>query len=150
MKQAELMNFNEYGFLPVPPACHEVDLADLPGVFANSVTRSSQWRCLCSFFEHLRSHTSIRSVYLDGEFVSAADDPEIVEVGIELHDGVTRDELAALEQPFTDEWGIEVNFYAPRRPDRYNFHESFQRPEPSLGVRDLPDDFRKGYLKIRI
>jgi len=145
-----ILEVNEFGFLPVPPPCHEVARRDLPNVFGNGIKRNDLWQGLDSFFDFVCSHTSIREVYVDGDYISAHDEPCYIEVGIELFDGITRSELAALDAPFDEEWGICVNWYAPRRPETHNFHEAFQRPDPHVSRIGLPDDLRKGYLKVHL
>lgn len=52
--------------------------------------------------------------------------------------------------PFDEEWNLWVNFYAPRRPETYNFHESFQLPDPEVSRTGHPKDLRKGYLRVSI
>jgi hypothetical protein len=141
---------NEFGFLPVPPPCHEVSRCDLPGVFGNGHQRNELWQGVNAFFDFVCTHTSIREVYLDGDYISANDPSGYVEVGIELFDGITRAELEALKAPFDEEWDVCVNWYAPRRPDQHNFHEAFQRVDPHVSRFGLPKDLRKGYLRVRL
>jgi hypothetical protein len=145
-----LLELNEYGFLSVPPPCRDVSLNVMPGVFGNTEARHQMWQTFLSFVGLLRSATTIRRVYVDGEYISALDNPEFMELGVELHDGITRAEISALNQPFDQEWGIMVNFYSPRRPEVHNFHHAFQRPDPTLNLGDLPDALRKGYLCVSI
>ena len=145
-----MLELNEFGFLPVPPPCHEVDRSDLPGVFGNGHERSVLWEGVNAFFDFVCAHTSIREVYLDGDFISASDSSDCVEVGIELRDGITKAELKSLDAPFDEEWGVCVNWYAPRRPEQHNFHEAFQRIDPHVSRFGLPDDLRKGYLRVRL
>jgi hypothetical protein len=141
---------NEYGFLPVPPPCHDVSRAFLPSVFGNGKIRSRLWGNLSDFFDFLIENTSIRSAYIDGDYISAEDEPGVIEVGVELPHGITRDELARLKAPFIDEWEICVNWYSPQRPGSHNFHEAFQRPDPDLSRARLPDGLRKGYLRVSL
>ena len=71
-------------------------------------------------------------------------------MGIELTDDVTNAELKVLDQRFEEEWGLWVNFYAPRRPEMYNFHESFQLPDPEVSRTGIPKNLRKGYLRVKL
>ena len=145
-----VLELNEFGFLPVPPPCHEVDRSALPCVFGNGLQRSDLWQGLNSFFDFVCSNTSIREVYVDGDYISAHEEPGYVEVGIELFDGITRTEIAALNAPFEEEWDVCVNWYSPHRPEVHNFHEAFQRPDPHVTRIGLPDNLRKGYLRVRL
>jgi hypothetical protein len=145
-----MLILNEYGFLPVPPPCLDVRFTDLPGVFGNGGSRGQLWASVRNFSRLLIERTTIREFYLDGDYISAHDKPPAVEVGIELSDGVTNADLKVLDQPFDEEWSLWVNFYAPRRPDTYNFHESFQLPDPEVSRTGLPNDLRKGYLRVKL
>ena len=87
---------NEYGFLPVPPPCHDVRFTELPGVFGNGGSRAELWLSVQKFSRLLIERTTIREFYLDGDYISAHDKPPAVEVGIELSDGVTDADLKTL------------------------------------------------------
>jgi hypothetical protein len=86
---------------------------------------------------------------VDGDYISAHARLEAVEVGIELSDEVTAAHLKALDLPFDKEWDL-FNFYAPARPDTYNFHESFQLPDPEVSRSGIPKNLRKGYLRVTL
>ena len=107
-------------------------------------------RRLRKFSGLLLEQTPIRAFYVDGDYISAHAKPEAVEVGIELSAEVTAAHLKALDQPFVEEWGMWVNFYAPARPDTYNFHESFQLPDPEVSRSGIPKELRKGYLRVTL
>ena len=150
MNTSGTLVLNEYGFLPVPPPCHDVRLADLPGVFGNGANRPQLWDSVRSFSRVLLEQTTIRAFYVDGDYISAHAKPEAVELGIELSDDVTDAELKVLDQPFDEEWGLWINFYAPARPETYNFHESFQLPDPEVSRSGIPNNLRKGYLRVTL
>ena len=144
-----LLPINEFGFLPVPPVVHELRLADLPGAFGAGSRRQELWQGFLSFTDFLVTNTPFRELYLDGAFISAADTPDFVEVGIELAK-VDREILSRLKVPFLEEWSVRVRYYSPRRPEGFNFHEEFQRPDPDLRASSLPAGTRKGYIRVRL
>ncbi len=141
----------EYGFLPVPPIMHLVALGELPGCFGAKPRRADLWQSFLNFVEWLNANTPIKTIYLDGRFLSASDDVTEIEVGIELTtDLVRRMSLPTLRVPFREEYSVRVRYFAPSRPEQYNFHEEFQTPDPEIRLREAPADIRKGYIRINL
>jgi hypothetical protein len=155
---AKLPPLNEFGLLPVPPAIHKLPLKALPGCFGVKPFRRELWNNCLAFLKYLTDYTPIREVYLDGRFFTASDDVNLVEVGIELDQkslNVTAnhsfgDALATLKIPARDEFGVRVRYFAPIRPNIYNFHAEFSSPDPDIGLKDAPAGLRKGYIKVTL
>lgn len=145
----------EYGFLPVPPPIHTVRLEDMPGCFGAKPWRMQIWNNCVQFLEWLKANTPIREVFVDGRFLSASEEVEMVEVGIELTAPLLRKGgglalLSKLNMPARDEYGVRVRYYGPFRPDSYNFHAEFNTPDPEIRLRGAPHDLRKGYIRIEL
>jgi len=60
----KLFELNEFGFLPVPPSCHEVKRSEIPSVFSNGAHRDDLSTGLNDFFDYVLTKTSIREVYI--------------------------------------------------------------------------------------
>jgi hypothetical protein len=143
---------NEYGFLPVPPRVHTVRLEDMPGCFGAKPWRMEIWRNCVQYLEWLKANTPVREVFVDGRFLSASDEFTEVEVGIEFTPNLIRkpSDLLVFNMPARDEFGVRVRFYGPHRPEKYNFHEEFNTPDPEIRLRGAPTDLRKGYIRIKL
>lgn len=141
----------EHGFLPVPPVVHTIQFEDLPGCFGAKPARRQLWDSFVGFIDWLRNKTLVKEIYLDGRFVSASDDVNQVDVGIELNEDIVRvGGLAVFKIPALEEFSVRVRYFAPFRPDLHNFHEEFQTPDPEIRLRDASATLRKGYIKILI
>jgi hypothetical protein len=140
----------EHGFLPVPPVVHVMRMEDLPGCFGVKGHRKELWVAFTCFVDHLKRNTEIQELFLDGRFISASEDVKEIEVGIELPVHLVRGTnlLQMLKFPAREEFYVRVRYFSPTRPDRFNFHEEFQTPDPEIRLRDATPDLRKGYLKI--
>ncbi len=146
-----LPTLTEHGFLPVPPTVHVVRIDELPGCFGVKPARRELWQSFLDFVGWLKTNTAVAEVYLDGRFLSAADDVSHVEVGIELTvDLVKKSGLDVFKIPAFDEFSVRVRYFAPFRPAEHNFHDEFQTPDPEIRLREAPSDLRKGYIKIRL
>ena len=153
--RSPLPPLNEFGFLPVPPPIHTVRLADMPGCFGVKPPRMQIWNNCVQFLEWLRDNTPVREVFIDGRFLSASDEVEMVDVGIELTAALLRHGgglalLKVLNMPAREEYGVRVRYYGPHRPDGHNFHEEFTTPDPEIRLRGAPHDLRKGYVRIEL
>jgi len=146
---------NEFGFLPVPPTVHTVDLRDMPGCFGAKPWRMELWRNCACFLDWLKTNTPVRIVYVDGRFLSASDEVSTVEIGIELtvdllREGGGPEFLQILNMPARDEFGVRVRYYGPFRPGTHNFHVEFNTPDPEIRLKGAPSDLRKGYICIKL
>jgi len=145
----------EYGFLPVPPPIHTVRLEHMPGCFGAKPWRKQLWDDCLQFLAWLKENTPIREVFVDGRFLSASEEVDTIEVGIELTADLTRKGgglalLQKLNMPAHDEYGVRVRYYGPFRPGKYNFHTEFNTPDPELRLRGAPTNLRKGYIRITL
>lgn len=141
----------EHGFLPVPPTVHVISLDDLPGCFGAKPARRQLWHSFLEFVRWLRANTAVSEMYLDGRFLSAAEDVSHLEVGIELTvELVQKCGLDVFKVPALDEFSVRVRYFAPFRPTQHNFHDEFQTPDPEVRLREAPSDLRKGYIQIRL
>jgi len=145
----------EFGFLPVPPPIHTVRLADMPGCFGAKPWRMELWNNCVQFLEWLKANTPVKEVYVDGRFLSASEEVDTVDVGIELSRQLLRKGgglalLKTLSMPAREEFGVRVRYYGPHRPERHNFLEEFNTPDPEIRLRGAPSDLRKGYVRITL
>ncbi len=146
-----LPTLTEHGFLPVPPVVHVVALDELPGCFGAKPARRELWQSFLDFVEWLKANTPVSEIYLDGRFLSAADDVSHVEVGIELSvDLVKKCGLDVFKVPALEEFSVRVRYFAPFRPAKHNFHDEFQTPDPEIRLREAPPNLCKGYIHIRL
>ena len=149
---SSLPSLNEYGFLPVPPRVHTVRLEDMPGCFGAKPWRMEIWQNCVQFLNWLKTNTPVREVFVDGRFLSASDEFTAVEVGIEFTPELIREAggFQIFTVPARDEFGVRVRYYGPHRPEKYNFHEEFNTPDPEIRLRGAPTDLRKGYIRIKL
>lgn len=150
--KSTLPPLNEFGFLPVPPTIHEVTLAGMPGCFGAKPWRMDLWRNCVAFLDWLKNKTPVCEVYVDGRFLSASEEVSIIEVGIELTPALVKKAagLKIFNIPAREEFGVQVRYFGPHRPDRHNFHEEFNTPDPEIRLRGAPTDLRKGYIRIKL
>lgn len=145
----------EYGFLPVPPPIHSVRIADMPGCFGAKPWRKQLWDDCVQFLAWLKENTPVHEVFVDGRFLSASEEVNIIEVGIELTAALLLQGggpalFKKLNMPAREEYGVRVRYYGPFRPDKYNFHTEFNTPDPEIRLRGAPSNLRKGYIRIAL
>jgi hypothetical protein len=139
----------EHGFLPVPPVIHHARLEDLPGCFGSKPKRRELWESFLLFAKWLTLNTPVRKLYMDGRFLSSSDDVYEIEVGIELTiDLIRKCPLPTFNIPASEEFSVRIRYFAPHRPEKYNFHEEFQTPDPEVRLQDARPSMRKGYILI--
>ncbi len=150
--KASLPPLNEFGFLPVPPTIHEVPLDAMPGCFGAKPWRMDLWRNCVAFFDWLKQQTPVREVFVDGRFLSASEEVNVVEVGIEFTPDLIRKAggFNVFNVPAREEFGVRVRYFGPHRPQKHNFHEEFNTPDPEIRLRGAPLDLRKGYIRIKL
>lgn len=150
--KASLPPLNEFGFLPVPPTIHEVTLDAMPGCFGAKPWRMDLWRNCVAFFDWLKQQTPVREVFVDGRFLSASEEVNVVEVGIEFTPDLIRKAggFNVFNVPAREEFGVRVRYFGPHRPQKHNFHEEFNTPDPEIRLRGAPLDLRKGYIRIKL
>ncbi|MDX2042453.1 MAG: hypothetical protein SF097_14615 [Acidobacteriota bacterium] len=148
--------FNHYGLLPT--GIHECTLAEIEANFIYNGERKLIWNDFLRYFEQIREHSEILTLYFDGSFVTNRERPGDLDLVIEFEDLYQWGRLSREAPDLFDSNKIKQEYnldILPCARVMMSWQEDYRSLFQKLKLQDVvklgtPEGFTKGILLVNL